>query len=319
MQNWTNREAKRKIDHALPRWDWQDAVDTWMKWQLAGGRSRETLRTRWYQVGRFSRLVDKPIGEVTADDVISYFILGEESREKGLSLSAKRGVRSCLNSFYEWCVRQGVTAANPIVDVPVIPLGSPAGLICPEHAINEAIKSDDDITVDMVMLGAWLGLRRIEIASIDLASDIEDNPEAMRLLVHGKGRKERVLPVPGELARRLRRRPSGYLFPGRFGGHASVDYVATRIKSSTGWPSHSLRRRFATMAYYRSGCNILLVSQMLGHSSVGTTMNYIGLNAAEMKQTIESVTRIDSIPHFSPASPTKWHEYQYRIGGGEGR
>ena len=204
MQTWTNRKHIRRIDHALPRWDWQDPIDEWMRWQLAVGRSKETLRTRWYQLERFSRITDKPIRDVTADDVIGYFILAEE-RESGTSLSTKRGVRTSLNAFYKWCIKRGIAERNPIDDVPVIPLGVPAGLICPEHAIDEAIKSEDDMTVDMVMLGAWMGLRRIEIASIDLAQDIEDNPDEMRLRVHGKGRKERVLPVPGELARRLSR------------------------------------------------------------------------------------------------------------------
>ena len=42
-----------------------------------------------------------------------------------------------------------------------------------------------------VMFGAWMGLRRLEMAQINIATDIEDNPEEMRLLVHGKGIKER--------------------------------------------------------------------------------------------------------------------------------
>lgn len=64
-----------------------------------------------------------------------------------------------------------------------------------------------------VMFGAWMGLRRLEMAQINIATDIEDNPEEMRLLVHGKGIKERVLPVPGELARAIRRRGGDWIFP----------------------------------------------------------------------------------------------------------
>lgn len=37
-----------------------------------------------------------------------------------------------------------------------------------------------------VMFGAWMGLRRLEMAQINIATDIEDNPEEMRLLVHGR-------------------------------------------------------------------------------------------------------------------------------------
>ena len=125
-----------------------------------------------------------------------------------------------------------------------------------------------------VMFGAWMGLRRLEMAQINIATDIEDNPEEMRLLVHGKGIKERVLPVPGELARAIRRRGGDWIFPGRFDGH-------------------SLRRRFATFAYYRTGCDMLLVSQLLGHSSVSTTMRYIGINTDLMRDAVEATTRAD--------------------------
>lgn len=103
-----------------------------------------------------------------------------------------------------------------------------------------------------VMFGAWMGLRRLEMAQINIATDIEDNPEEMRLLVHGKG-----------------------------------------IKEATSFPSHSLRRRFATFAYYRTGCDMLLVSQLLGHSSVSTTMRYIGINTDLMRDAVEATTRAD--------------------------
>lgn len=71
------------------------------------------------------------------------------------------------------------------------------------------------------------------------------------------------------------------------------DYVGTRIKEATSFPSHSLRRRFATFAYYRTGCDMLLVSQLLGHSSVSTTMRYIGINTDLMRDAVEATTRAD--------------------------
>jgi integrase len=71
-----------------------------------------------------------------------------------------------------------------------------------------------------------------------------------------------------------------------------VDYVAKRIKLATGYPPHSLRRRFATISYYRSGCNLLLVSRMLGHSDVTTTMRYIGLQQDQMRNTVEAAAQI---------------------------
>lgn len=72
-----------------------------------------------------------------------------------------------------------------------------------------------------------------------------------------------------------------------------MDFVAKRIRTATGWPSHSLRRQFATVSYYRSGCNIVLVSRMRGRSNIATTMRYIGLVQNEMRTTIEATARTD--------------------------
>ena len=41
------------------------------------------------------------------------------------------------------------------------------------------------------------------------------------------------------------KRTGVWLFPGDVQGHCGVDYVAKRIKTVTGYPSHSLRRRVA--------------------------------------------------------------------------
>ena len=295
MTNWTNRNSYG-CAHVTARADWLESIEEWLSSQLAVGRTRETLRTRWYQISRFSRIVDRPIDQVDADAVIDYFLRSD------MDFDAKRNARGCVKVFYEWAVAHDRATHNPIDDVPVIPVKPKGGLICPEHAINEVLKSADEDAVLAVMFGAWMGLRRLEMVQINADTDIEDNPEDMRLLIHGKGIKERVLPVPGELARAIRRRGGDWLFPGRFGGHACAEYVGTRIKEATAYPSHSLRRRFATFAYYRTGCNILLVSQLLGHSNVATTMRYVGVNTDLMRDAVEATTRADVMEHRQKAA-----------------
>lgn len=121
----------------------------------------------------------------------------------------------------------------------------------------------------------------------------EDGVEIIGLHHDGKGDKERTLPVPTRLASELRHRPVGWLFPGGAEGYCGVDFVAKRIRTATGWPSHSLRRQFVTVSYYRSGCNIVLVSRMRGRSNIATTMRYIGLVQNEMRTTIEATARTD--------------------------
>lgn len=68
------------------------------------------------------------------------------------------------------------------------------------------------------MLGAFCGLRRIEMTRINLKTDLEENAEGMVLHVHGKGNKERMLPVPAKLASALRKRTGSMAVPRRRAG-----------------------------------------------------------------------------------------------------
>lgn len=291
MNYWSTR---RNCAHVEPRDDWQEPLEQWIEWQRALGRSKETMRTRWYQINRFSRKVDKPVADVTGDDLIFYIAdMGTEGR---------RGMRSCIKSFYDWAVQHGIASRNPADEVPTMPMSLPSGQICPEDHIEQGIASPEEDTRLAVMLGAFCGLRRAEMTRINLMSDLQETPNGLLLLIHGKGNKERTMPVPARLAAVLRKREGMWLFPGTVGGHCGVDYVAKRIKRATGYPSHSLRRRFATVSYYRNGCNIVLVSRMLGHANIATTMRYIGLVQDEMRNAVESATRTDLII-TRPANP----------------
>jgi site-specific recombinase XerD len=274
------------IAHVGPDASWQKAIGSWIEYLKGVGHTPETIRTRWYQITRFSRLIHKPPENVTADDLISHLAAAE------LGPEARRSLVSCIRNFYKWAVTHNLALIDPTKDIPSIAVPQPSGLICPENAIEKALASPDEDTVLSVMLGAYCGLRRHEMTLVNLGTDISDDDSGMTLLIHGKGRKNRTLPVPKALAARITQRPKGFLFPGKIGGHVGVDYVAKRIKLATGYPPHSLRRRFATISYYRSGCNLLLVSRMLGHSDVTTTMRYIGLQQDQMRNTVEAAAQI---------------------------
>lgn len=273
------------IAHVGPDASWQQAIGSWIEYLKGLGHTPETIRTRWYQITRFSRMIRKPPENVCFDDLISYLAAAE------LGPEARRSLVSCIRSFYAWAVKHNVAHANPTADIPTIAVPQPSGLICPEPAIERALASADEDTVIAVMLGAYCGLRRHEMTLVNLRNDLSNDAYGMTLLIHGKGRKNRILPIPKTLADKIARRPEGFLFPGRIDGHVGVDYVAKRIKKATGYPPHALRRRFATISYYRSGCNLLLVSRMLGHSNVTTTMRYIGLQQDQMRNTIEAAAK----------------------------
>lgn len=75
--------------------------------------------------------------------------------------------------------------------------------------------------------------------------------------------------------------PEGWLFPGRFGGPVTPDYVGRRLSKllGPGWTAHTLRHRYAQAVYSGSG-NVLALQSLLGHSSPETTLRYVEVDAA---------------------------------------
>ena len=54
------------------------------------GRTEETLRTRWYQIVRFSKIVNKSITDVTEDDLIFYLAgMGSSADTQGQKVVVK--------------------------------------------------------------------------------------------------------------------------------------------------------------------------------------------------------------------------------------
>ena len=86
MRYWNDN--RKSCEHVEPREDWREPVERWIDWMDAIGRTNETMRTRWYQIVRFSQAVDKSITDVTEDDLIFYLA--------GMGTEGKRGARSAV-------------------------------------------------------------------------------------------------------------------------------------------------------------------------------------------------------------------------------
>lgn len=109
------------------------------------------------------------------------------------------------------------------------------------------------------------------------SGDVVDDLVGRSLVVNGKGDKQRIVPLPDDLAD-LISACDGYVFPGRFGGHVEESYIGDRLSSllGDGWTAHSLRHRYAT-ATWQATHDLLLVSKLLGHASVETTQVYVAM------------------------------------------
>jgi integrase len=155
-----------------------------------------------------------------------------------------------------------------------------------------------DAALIAIMVGC--GLRRDEVRNIML-EDITESSEGYLLLIHGKGNKERRLGIPEWVMPvykdwlSLRGKDPGAMFVGvdrRFAGDTLImekDHLGNISPASDSMvyraivrhfgggdiavAPHDLRRAFATMML-EDGTPIRVVSKLLGHSSITTTMTY---------------------------------------------
>ncbi|MCH9275892.1 tyrosine-type recombinase/integrase [Bifidobacterium amazonense] len=194
-----------------------------------------------------------------------------------------------FSSFYGWAQRNGRRNDNPVDDLPSIKREHRKKRAAPEQAVIIGRDSSDPLTRLIIRLAADAGLRRAEIAQVR-GDDLIDDAFGWSLIVHGKGGKDRIVPLSDELAIEIRRRGPGWLFPGeKVCDHICGDTVYRIIKEATGYPPHSLRRRFATAAYITSNGNVMAIKEILGHESLSTTQGYITVSGRTLRTVVNQV------------------------------
>ncbi|MFD4990764.1 tyrosine-type recombinase/integrase [Cellulosimicrobium cellulans] len=251
---------------------WTVQINAWLVAMRATGRPETTLRTRsehlrWLAVWAG----DRDPWSLTTDDLLTWMGGKVWARE------TRRGVRSSLRGFYRWGVATGRASHNPAEGLPSIPPSQPRPHPTPDRAYRMAVMAAGVRERLMLRLAAECGLRRAEVAQVH-SRDLVEDLGGWSLVVHGKGARERVVPLPASLARELRLLGAGYAFPGDDHGHLSPRWVGKLVGRllPEGYTMHSLRHRFATKAYAVSS-DMFTVQELLGHASPVTTRVYVAL------------------------------------------
>ncbi len=116
----------------------------------------------------------------------------------------------------------------------------------------------------------------LELDAQEHADDLQPDLLGWTLIAHGKGGKDRRVPLEDDLAREVAvQADGGWLLPGRIDGHLSGAYVGKLVARALPgvWTMHTLRHRFGTLA--ADGGDLIAVQRLLGHASVATTQRYV--------------------------------------------
>lgn len=269
--------------YALPP-AWETALAGWVIWLKLGGIAATTVHLRHNHVRAFARQtgITAP-ADVTFSDVITYCAARSWSNDH------RKGVRCSLISFFDWCVDNDLTAANPAASLPKVPGARPRPRPATDEIWTDLLAACDSRTQMMARLAGEVGMRRAEVA-VSRREDLIRDVDGWALIVHGKGGKQRVVPVTDRVADAIRAYcPRGYLFPGQIDGHISPDYVGRLLSRlmPDGWSMHKLRHRFATRGLAGTG-NLRAVQEALGHASVATTQIYTAVANRDVRAVAEA-------------------------------
>lgn len=225
---------RNKISAPVP---WRESINGWTDTLRAAGLSAQTIKSRRYKMVHLATLL-MPSGpeDVTTEQIVQAFARQQWKPE------TRKAYRNTISSFFRWLHKSGRRSDDPSLDVPRVKKPHAHPRPCPDRYIAAAMEKATSSEKLMIRLGAECGLRRGEIARVH-SDDVVADSAGRSLIVRGKGDKQRIVPLPDDLAGIIMD-ARGYLFPGRFGGHVEESYVATTsaICCRAGTP----RTRYAT-------------------------------------------------------------------------
>jgi integrase/recombinase XerC len=193
-----------------------------------------------------------------------------------------------LSGFYRWGIRRGHLDANPAeeVDRPRLPQTLPRPI--PDQELARALAAADPRMRLWLCLAAYQGMRCQEVAGLRVEDVMLESRPAMLVVAHGKGRRQRLVPLAAETERALidyGMPASGPLFTTQgcrcpLRPQTVSIYIARHMRALgiTNY-AHTLRHWFGTQVY-RQTRDIRATQEFLGHASVMTTQVYTAFSPA---------------------------------------
>lgn len=271
---------RNKISAPVP---WRRSIEGWTDTLKAAGLSAQTIKSRRYKMVHLAALL-MPSGpeDVTTEQIVQVFARQQWKPE------TRKAYRNTISSFFRWLHKSCRRSDDPSLDVPRVKKPHAHPRPCPDRYIAAAMEMATSSERLMIRLGAECGLRRGEIARVH-SDDVVADSAGRSLIVRGKGDKQRIVPLPDDLAGIIMD-ARGYLFPGRFGGHVEESYIGDHISRllPDGYAAHTLRHRFATTAYAATH-DLFVVAELLGHESVETTEHYVAMPDGRLREATAAV------------------------------
>ncbi len=253
---------------------------------------------------RFAEGQGASLESLRADDIES-FLCG--LRDVGIAPSSQKRILIGIRSFYKFLRLEGKLAADPteLIDSPKLGEHLPSVLSLAE--VNRIVACPDPSTCDGQRNRAILetlyscGLRVSELTDLRISNIYV---RERYLLVRGKGRKERIVPIADSALDEIHRyfqfryeldiQPGfeDYVFLNRFGRKLSRMMIFNIVRRYAGEAGirkeispHTFRHTFATHLL-EGGANLRAIQMMLGHEQISTTEIYTKVDKQMLREEI---------------------------------
>lgn len=261
--------------------EWEVLIGGYLGHLRSGGYPRTTVETRRQHRHFLARRIEAKPTEVTRA------VLTAWCSEQGWKPETRRGRNNTFRYFWRWCADQ--RELEDISDaLPTVRQRHRIPRVTPDEVYAQAISAADTRTRLILRLAAECGLRRAEIACINVDRDLIQDFIGWSLIVQGKGDRQRLVPLPASIALELQDMRTGWAFPGAVSGHLSAVWIgrlATQVLAD-GWTLHTLRARFATKVY-QVDRDVFAVQELLGHASPETTRRYVLTDSGRLRSLLE--------------------------------
>jgi len=248
--------------------------------------SPKTVEAYTHDLEELERGIGKNLTGIDSNEVFRF--LGSITNKRTLNRKL-----SAFNSFLDFCHKNRFDSASSKFSLAKVPKN------LPKYLTYETIRAG----LSMIDCSEWIGLRDYALilflyatgARIGecLAAEEGDIEGEWLRIRHGKGEKERYVPIAPEALRALRTYQANAPYSCRtlwinYRGEPLSRISAFKIiQKYLGVSPHALRHSYAT-ALILGGADLRVVQELLGHASLLTTQIYTHVQKHNLQQTLQS-------------------------------
>ena len=290
------------------------------------GASEHTVRAYAREVRSFAAYLGETLGKSANVGAVEHLHIRAYMGllyERGLTKASAARALAAVRSWFKWLAKEGKVAQNPalLVSTPKLPKHLPRVPSVEEvNRVLNSLEGEGAAKKDQPETAAWperdrvifellygCGIRNSELVGLNMGS-VKWRDDAV--LVRGKGRKERLVPLGDEAAAALRAylplRQAKLMAAGKGGlvqegplmmnlrmrgdcrlTTRSVGRIVKAIALSRGLAAdvhpHTLRHAFGTHML-EEGADLRAIQEMLGHERLSTTQRYTQLTVGQVQK-----------------------------------